>query len=254
MIKIADAVSISEGEFADAGPAIYDDIFDGVVVEEDDDDLEQEDPLFCDRVLRVEGFGLMNINEFLANSKTRAQCLYQVSKFYLPNGRDELIQAAYFGAAKAFRDFSPDRGSFWSFVELCILRQVITELKTATRKKHQVLNNAESFDHTTSPSDHEDSMLPYEAIANPDSHEPSDILIAIESLNTVAAEINGGLSPLERFCFLAHYAAGLRYEEISRIVIEERPELLRNINSSGSAKTVDNAIQRVKKKISLNID
>lgn len=255
LVKIADAVAISKREDVDGNIAVYDDIFDGVVVEEDDDDdLEQEDPLFCDRILKVHGFGLMNINEFLESRKVRGFCRYQASKFYLSNGRDDLIQAAYFGAAKAFRDFSPDKGSFWSFVELCILRQVITDVKTANRQKHQVLNNAESFDHTISPSDHEDSMIPYEAIANPDSHEPVDILIAAESLHDVVARIDGDLSPLERFCFLAHYVTGLSYEEISRIIIEERPELLRFVNSPGSAKTVDNAIQRVKKKISLNID
>lgn len=254
LVKIADAVAISKREDVDGNIAVYDDILDGVVVEEEYDDLEQEDPLFCDRILKVDGFGLMDINKFFALRNVRSLCRYQANKFYLPNGSDDLLQAAYFGAAKAFRDFSPDKGSFWSFVELCILRQVITELKTATRHKHQVLNNAFSFDHSPSLSGDEEDVSLGELIADPDSHEPVDILIAAESLHDVVARIDGDLSPLERFCFLAHYVTGLSYEEISRIIIEERPELLRFINSPGSAKTVDNAIQRVKKKINLNLD
>lgn len=252
LVKIADTVAIGKSDFVDESAVAYNDIFDGVVVEEDDD-LEQEDPLFCDRILKVEGFGLMNINEFLAMRKTRSSCRYQASKFYLPNSSDDLLQAAYFGAAKAFRDFSPGKGLFWSFVELCVLRQVITELKTATRQKHQVLSHAVSFDCSPSLSGDEGEMSLGESIANPDSHDPVDILIAIERLHGVVGNIKDKLSPLEEFCLLAHYCADLQYKEISRIIVEEKPELLTAVNSSGDEKTVDNAIQRALKKVGLDL-
>jgi len=161
----------------------------------------------------------------------------KASSYFLAGGdSDDLIQEGLVGLYKAVRDFRPDReSSFRNFADLCITRQIITAVKTATRNKHAPLNQYVSFSSTASGATGEgdstlDEMLPGSTV-----HDPVNQAISSEELRALVACISTALSELESRV-LALYLDGHSYEQIgSRI--------------GHDCKTVDNALQRVKRKV-----
>jgi len=160
----------------------------------------------------------------------------KASAYFLVGGaNDDLIQEGLIGLYKAVRDFRPDKEtSFRSFAELCVTRQIITAIKTATRFKHQALNNYVSFSNT--PAGQEDSDVTL-GDALPGSHvdEPSIQVISSEELKSLVFCLGSGLSKLESDA-LRMYLEGSSYEDMA-------DEL------GCDTKTIDNALQRVKRKI-----
>ena len=161
----------------------------------------------------------------------------KASSYFLIGGdSDDLIQEGLVGLYKAVRDYRSDReSSFRNFAELCITRQIITAVKTATRNKHTPLNQYVSFSSTPSPSAAEgdptlDEMLPGSAI-----HDPVNQVISSEELRALIACISTSLSELESRV-LSLYLDGHSYEEVGRRL-------------GCDCKTVDNALQRVKRKV-----
>jgi RNA polymerase sporulation-specific sigma factor len=161
----------------------------------------------------------------------------KASSYFLAGGdADDLIQEGLVGLYKAVRDYRTDReSSFRNFAELCITRQIITAVKTATRNKHTPLNQYISF--SSSPAggsgDNEptlDEMLPGSTV-----HDPVNQVISSEELRALVACISTALSELESRV-LALYLDGHSYEEVGRRL-------------SCDCKTVDNALQRVKRKV-----
>jgi RNA polymerase sporulation-specific sigma factor len=160
------------------------------------------------------------------------------SYFLLGGDGEDLIQEGLLGLYKAIRDFRTDReSSFRNFAELCITRQIITAVKTASRNKHAPLNQYVSFAQTPAGGDSE-AMLE-EILPGPTSDDPADRVIASEELASLVACLSSVLSELESRV-LSLYLDGYSYE-----VIGERLEC--------DTKTVDNALQRVKRKVGTHL-
>jgi len=159
------------------------------------------------------------------------------SSYFLAGGDSEdLIQEGLIGLYKAVRDFRSDKEtSFRSFAELCITRQIITAIKTATRFKHSPLNTYVSFSQTPAGQESEGDCTLGDALPGPNVDEPSIMVISTEELQSLVFCLGTGLSQLESDA-LRLYLEGSSYEEMA-----ERLEV--------DTKTIDNALQRVKRKI-----
>ena len=156
------------------------------------------------------------------------------SYFLIGGDREDIIQEGMIGLYKAIRDFKADRlSSFKAFAELCITRQIITAIKTATRQKHIPLNTSISLDRPVYAEDSDRTLL--DMVAGPDLDDPEDLIIHKEDFIHMEAEMNKVLSGLEKQV-LALYLEGQSYQEIS-------DELNRQV------KSVDNALQRIKRKL-----
>ena len=159
----------------------------------------------------------------------------KASSYFLAGGDSEdLIQEGLVGLYKAVRDFRPDKEtSFRSFAELCVTRQIITAIKTATRFKHAPLNSYVSFS-PPGGQDGDDCTLG-DALPGPSVNDPSVGVISTEELQSLVGCLSTTLSPLEADA-LRLYLEGSSYEEMAE-------EL------GCDTKTIDNALQRVKRKI-----
>jgi len=161
----------------------------------------------------------------------------KASSYFLAGGDSEdLIQEGLIGLYKAVRDFRSDKEtSFRSFAELCVTRQIITAIKTATRFKHQPLNQYISFSHTPAGQDTDGECTLGDALPGSAVEEPSLVVISTEELQSLIFTLGTGLSRLESDA-LRLYLEGSSYEEMAE-------EL------GCDTKTIDNALQRVKRKI-----
>jgi RNA polymerase sporulation-specific sigma factor len=161
----------------------------------------------------------------------------KASSYFLAGGdSDDLIQEGLVGLYKAVRDFRSDReSSFRNFAELCITRQIITAVKTATRNKHTPLNQYVSFSSSPSGNVAESEPTLEEILPGSSVHDPVNQVISSEELRALVACISTALSELESRV-LALYLDGRSYEEVGRRI-------------GCDCKTVDNALQRVKRKV-----
>jgi len=161
----------------------------------------------------------------------------KASSYFLAGGDSEdLIQEGLIGLYKAVRDFRADKEtSFRSFAELCVTRQIITAIKTATRFKHAPLNTYVSFSHTPAGQEAEGECTLGDALPGPTVDEPSVCVISTEELQSLVVTLGTGLSRLEADA-LRLYLEGSSYEEMA-------DEL------GCDTKTIDNALQRVKRKV-----
>ena len=159
------------------------------------------------------------------------------SSYFLAGGESEdLVQEGRIGLYKAVRDFRADKEtSFRSFAELCVTRQIITAIKTATRFKHSPLNTYVSFSHTPAGQESEGDCTLGDALPGPRVDDPCIRVISTEELQSLVFTLGTGLSPLESDA-LRLYLEGLSYEDMAA-------EL------GCDTKTIDNALQRVKRKI-----
>jgi RNA polymerase sporulation-specific sigma factor len=160
----------------------------------------------------------------------------KASSYFLAGGEsDDLNQEGLIGLYKAVRDFRPDKEtSFRSFAELCITRQIITAIKTATRYKHAPLNTYVSFSQTPAGQDDGECTLG-DALPGPGVDDPAVCVISTQELQSLVFCLGTGLSPLESDA-LRLYLEGNSYEEMAE-------EL------GCDTKTIDNALQRVKRKV-----
>src|SRR6202162_2476057 len=161
----------------------------------------------------------------------------KASSYFLAGGDSEdLVQEGLIGLYKAVRDFRADKEtSFRSFAELCVTRQIITAIKTATRFKHSPLNTYVSFSHTPAGQHSEGECTPGDALPGPAVHEPSVMVISTEELQSLIGCLGTGLSGLEADA-LRLYLEGSSYEDMAERL-------------GCDTKTIDNALQRVKRKI-----
>ena len=160
----------------------------------------------------------------------------KASSYFIAVGEfDDLIQEGLVGLYKAVRDFRTDKEtSFRSFAELCITRQIITAIKTATRFKHAPLNTYVSFSHTPAGQEDGDCTLG-DALPGPGVDDPVVCVISTEELQSLVFCLGTGLSPLESDA-LRLYLEGNSYEEMAE-------------GLGCDTKTIDNALQRVKRKV-----
>jgi RNA polymerase sigma-H factor len=161
----------------------------------------------------------------------------KASSYFLAGGdAEDLIQEGLIGLYKAVRDFRADKEtSFRSFAELCVTRQIITAIKTATRFKHAPLNSYVSFSHTPAGQDGDGDCTLGDALPGPSVDEPSVCVISSEELQSLVFTLGTGLSTLESDA-LRLYLEGSSYEEMAEQL-------------GCDTKTIDNALQRVKRKV-----
>ncbi len=161
----------------------------------------------------------------------------KASSYFLAGGEaEDLVQEGLIGLFKAVRDFRPDKEtSFRSFAELCVTRQIITAIKAATRYKHQALNSYVSFSQTPAGQEVDSDCTLGEALPGPQVDEPSVQVISSEELRSLVFCLGSGLSKLEADA-LRLYLEGNSYEEMAARL-------------GCDTKTIDNALQRVKRKI-----
>jgi RNA polymerase sporulation-specific sigma factor len=155
------------------------------------------------------------------------------SYFLVGGDREDIIQEGMIGLYKAIRDYAVEHGaSFRSFAELCITRQILTAIKTATRQKHTPLNSYVSFDRPQAddPDRTLGETLPCEA-----ELDPLDQLLASDALRQLRTTFDEVLSELEADV-LTLYVEGRSYHEIAE-------RLGRHV------KSIDNALQRIKRKL-----
>jgi RNA polymerase sporulation-specific sigma factor len=165
----------------------------------------------------------------------------KASSYFLAGGdSDDLIQEGLVGLYKAIRDYRTDReSSFRNFAELCITRQIITAVKTATRNKHTPLNQYLSFSSSPSSAAGEGEPTLDEMIPGPSVNDPVNQVISSEELQALVACLSTVLSELESRV-LSLYLDGHSYEDVGKRL-------------DCDTKTVDNALQRVKRKVGTHL-
>ena len=155
------------------------------------------------------------------------------SYFLIGADHEDIVQEGMIGLYKAIRDFRPDKlSSFRAFAELCITRQIITAIKTATRQKHIPLNSYVSLNKPLYDEESDRTLL--DVIIEGRATNPEELIIGQEDLKTIHHKIGEVLSPLEQEVLTA-YLDGKSYQEIAD-------------NLGRHVKSIDNALQRVKRK------
>lgn len=172
--------------------------------------------------------------EFLLNRYKNFVRLRARSYFLIGADHEDIVQEGMIGLYKAVRDFRPEKlASFRAFAELCVTRQIITAIKTATRQKHIPLNSYISLNKPIFDEESDRTLL--DVISEGRITNPEELLIGQEDLSTIESRIGKMLSPLEWEVLLA-YLDGRSYQEIAE-------DLGRHV------KSIDNALQRVKRKM-----
>ncbi|MBC8531866.1 RNA polymerase sporulation sigma factor SigH [Christensenellaceae bacterium NSJ-53] len=170
---------------------------------------------------------LLNKYKNFVRSKAR-------SYFLVGADHEDIIQEGMIGLFKAIRDYRPDKlSSFRAFAELCITRQIITAIKTATRQKHIPLNSYVSLNKPVYEEGSDRTLM--DVLSGAKTQNPEDLIIGQEDYAGIESKIGEILSDLE-WEVLTSYLQGKSYQEISK-------ELGRHV------KSIDNALQRVKRKL-----
>lgn len=174
------------------------------------------------------------INKYESFVKTKAK-----SYFLIGADREDIYQEGMIGLYKAIRDFNPDKlSTFKAFAELCVTRQIITAIKTATRQKHIPLNTYISLNKPIYEEESERTLL--DVLAGLKITDPEELVISQEEKNRIEDEIEKVLSKLE-LKVLNSYLDGKSYQEIA-------------CDLDRHAKSIDNALQRVKRKLEKCLD
>lgn len=162
------------------------------------------------------------------------------SYFLVGADRDDIIQEGMIGLYKAIRDFREDREtSFKAFAEICIIRQIITAIKTATRQKHSPLNSYVSLNNPVSEADDPDRLY-MDFLASDSTQDPAEVVISSEEAESIKTNFREMLSSLETQV-LQLYIEGRSYQEIAN-------DLNRHV------KSIDNALQRIKRKVEQHLE
>ena len=169
------------------------------------------------------------LNKYKSFVRTKAR-----SYFLIGADHEDIVQEGMIGLYKAIRDYRQEKlSSFRAFAELCITRQIITAIKTATRQKHIPLNSYISLNKPIYEEDSDRTLL--DVITEEGLSNPEDMLIDREDLSFIEGRIGQMLSQLEKDV-LVRYMEGKSYEEIAG-------EMHRHV------KSIDNALQRIKRKL-----
>ena len=169
------------------------------------------------------------LNKYKNFVRTKAR-----SYFLIGADHEDIVQEGMIGLYKAIRDYRAEKlSSFHAFAELCITRQIITAIKTATRQKHIPLNSYISLNKPIYEEDSDRTLL--DVIIEDGMSNPEDMIIDREDLSMIEGKIGEMLSDLEKQV-LVRYMEGKSYVEIAE-------EMHRHV------KSIDNALQRIKRKL-----
>ena len=156
------------------------------------------------------------------------------SYFLIGADKEDIYQEGMIGLYKAIRDFKPDKlSSFKAFAELCVTRQIITAIKTATRQKHIPLNTYVSLNKPIYDEESDRTLL--DILSEAKVANPEELIISREELKHIQNEIGEVLSDLEMEVLMS-YLDGKSYQEIA-------------CDLDRHAKSIDNSLQRVKRKL-----
>jgi RNA polymerase sporulation-specific sigma factor len=194
--------------------------------------MEDEEILACVHSGSKQGMEyLIEKYKPLVRAKTR-------SYFLAGADREDIVQEGMIGLFKAVRDYRDDKSiPFKIFAEMCITRQIITAVKTATRQKHIPLNSYVSLNKKIFDDESEKVLI--EVIQEDSASNPEDLFISKEEYGVIENKIKEHLSPFEKEV-LAKYIGGIAYQDIAK-----------QLNKP--VKSVDNALQRLKKKIEKSV-
>ena len=190
-----------------------------------------EDEQLLDLIHKKDDYALdflMNKYKLLVEKKSR-------SYFLMGGSKDDIVQEGMIGLFKAIRDYRSDKeASFYSFADLCVTRQMITAVKASTRQKHMPLNSYVSLN---KPSYQDDDDRPdlIDSVPSGRVSNPEAIFIGHENLHIIENELVDKLSKMEKEV-LQLYIDGTGYVEVAQLL--DRP-----------VKSIDNALQRIKKKV-----
>lgn len=177
--------------------------------------------------------------EFLLNKYKNFVRSKARSYFLIGADHEDIVQEGMIGLYKAIRDFRPDKlSSFRAFAELCITRQIITAIKSATRQKHIPLNSYISLNRPIYDEESDRTLL--DVITEARMTNPEELLISQEDFSFIEGKIGEMLSELE-WEVLSSYLQGKSYQEIA-------------VDLGRHVKSIDNALQRVKKKLEKYLD
>lgn len=195
------------------------------------------DALPDEELVKLSSAGDKNATEYLLSRYKNAVRAKARMYFLAGADRDDIVQEGMIGLFKAIRDFDiTKQASFRSFAELCVRRQILTAIKTATRKKHLPLNSYISLSKPAFDEDGEGAF--FEFVSELEEMGPEDMFISKENAKDMGTKIREVLSKLEREV-LDMYMEGMSYQEIAKKM--NRPP-----------KSIDNALQRIKKKLEKN--
>ena len=191
-------------------------------------------PMTDEQVVELCHQGDSEAEEYLLNKYKNFVRAKARSYFLIGADHEDIVQEGMIGLYKAIRDFKPEKlSSFRAFAELCITRQIITAIKTATRQKHIPLNSYVSLNKPLYDEESDRTLL--DVIMEGRISDPEELIINRENLGNIHNKINEVLSGLEQEVLQA-YLDGKSYQEIA-------DALGRHV------KSIDNALQRVKRKL-----
>ena len=197
-------------------------------------DMIELEHLTDEEVVELAKYGNVGALEVLINKYKNFVRAKARTYFLIGADREDIIQEGMIGLYKAIRDYRYDRqASFRAFAEICVTRQIITAIKTATRQKHIPLNSYVSLNKPVF--DEESERTLGEVVITEKDGNPEDLFINQENLMDIESTMNKILSPLEQEV-VGLYLEGKSYQEIAE-------QLDRHV------KSVDNALQRVKRKL-----
>lgn len=154
--------------------------------------------------------------------------------FLIGADREDIVQEGMIGLYKAIRDYKQDKlSSFRAFAELCVTRQIITAIKTATRQKHIPLNSYISLNKPIYDEESDRTLM--DVISGAKVSDPEELIISREEFMSIENKINELLSDLEQEVLIS-YLQGKSYQEIA-------------VDLDKHVKSIDNALQRVKRKL-----
>ncbi len=197
-------------------------------------DLKAYENMMDETIVEAARQGNVSAQEYLINKYKNFVRAKARSYFLIGADREDIIQEGMIGLYKAIRDFRHDKlASFRAFAELCITRQIITAIKTATRQKHIPLNSYVSLNKPIYDEESDRTLL--DIISGNKVTDPEELVISREEFVDIEHKMGEFLSDLE-WKVLMFYLDGRSYQEIAR-------DLRRHV------KSIDNALQRVKRKL-----
>jgi RNA polymerase sporulation-specific sigma factor len=163
------------------------------------------------------------------------------SYFLAGSDKEDVVQEGMIGLFKAIRDFDLTQDTpFRAFAELCISRQILTAIKTANRQKHQPLNSSISLDAPAYSGDSDSDRSIGDHLVAPQINDPVELVISAEEIEAIRDNMSETLTELEGDV-LRLYMDGKSYEEIAGAL-------------GNHVKSIDNALQRIKRKLQRHIE
>jgi len=205
----------------------------------DDISLEEYTQMSDDELVELVHQGDMEAQETLIKRYKNFVLAKSRSYFLVGADREDIVQEGMIGLYKAVRDYKIERlASFRAFAELCITRQIITAIKAATRQKHQPLNTYISLNKPIYDEESDRTLL--DVLKGGKLSNPEALFISNETYDLIESEISSMLSDLE-FDVLQEYLDGKSYQKIAEALDKH-------------VKSVDNALQRVKRKLEVFLE